>query len=474
MAETYYDSGMGRLWIQEEGPLHPWELWGDAGVGDMEVPMGDITPYYLPSDDTRGEFEIVAETQGAPGNVTTTIEMPRSIATRLLAMECAFNMLIMYSQCERPDSKVYDVADYISVARLTGKTIPAPVARQPDDQTLALVSGAVSARSWMEICSPVFTDQAAAVTSEDLMDVVSADDPSCGGICGERTVGCQVLYAVGANNVVLKTTNGGGTWTDIGGPTGWAGSPGDTINAVYAQGDFVIVGSGDDEEIGVSTDGGSTWTEIDLATELGASNFVNAIFGLDKYHIWIAADGGVVLFSSDGGLTWEDVSPATTEDLYGIHFLDTNRGIVVGDNGAVATTVNGGSAWTARTVSTFTAKNVKCCAQTDTYIMVVAGVEGRMAYSLDGGDTWTQKTTALTASDTITALMFSETNFGYYTADTGDVYRTDDGGYSWEAMDITANSGLNGVWACTPSTVSAVGASGFVTRGTCGNEAMSS
>ncbi|MCP4251663.1 MAG: hypothetical protein GY778_31900, partial [bacterium] len=54
--------------------------------------------------------------------------------------------------------------------------------------------------------------------------------------------------------------------------------------------------------------------------------------------------GGTIYRSTDGGSTW-DPQPSVSEPLGGVHFTDSDHATVVGTNGTILRTWNGGHDW---------------------------------------------------------------------------------------------------------------------------------
>ena len=58
--------------------------------------------------------------------------------------------------------------------------------------------------------------------------------------------------------------------------------------------------------------------------------------------VWAVGDNGNIRVSADTGNTWTGQTGFTTSNLYGIFMLDSIHGWIVGDNGAISNTLNGG------------------------------------------------------------------------------------------------------------------------------------
>jgi hypothetical protein len=87
-----------------------------------------------------------------------------------------------------------------------------------------------------------------------------------------------------------------------------------------------------------TTNGGATWTSQSsgtLATLIGV-HFTDANTGT------AVGGGGTILRTTNGGTTWINQSSGTTNSLLGVYFTNTNTGIAVGENGTILRTTTGG------------------------------------------------------------------------------------------------------------------------------------
>lgn len=94
-----------------------------------------------------------------------------------------------------------------------------------------------------------------------------------------------------------------------------------------------------------STDGGNTWQHTTAKGDL-----FKTIFCLDQNHIWVVGYNGSILFSSDGGENWirqrDGNNPLRKRyRLRSIHFIDAMNGYACGDKGLVLKTTDGGKNW---------------------------------------------------------------------------------------------------------------------------------
>lgn len=146
--------------------------------------------------------------------------------------------------------------------------------------------------------------------------------------------------------IAYSTTNGGDTWTtrtvDASAP--WLRLY--DVSFVDASNGLVV---GEQGAIYRTTNGGSTWTR----QRLGASS--EQLSGVDFVAPDTAYAVGGILSSNQQRVykwtsatsTWKTARPTTPNYLSGVDFTSRDHGVVVGNNGEIAYTTDGGSTWTA-------------------------------------------------------------------------------------------------------------------------------
>jgi photosystem II stability/assembly factor-like uncharacterized protein len=157
----------------------------------------------------------------------------------------------------------------------------------------------------------------------------------------------KIAVAVGNANTLLRTTDGGATWTE----------PAHPAVSVLSGVDFVgkvgyAVGNG--SAILQSRDGGKTWTALNPNLPFGAS-LMDASFLTGGKVGWVVGFDGIVLKTTNAGRTWVDQGFGVESGLnvLGVDAIDANTVWISGyDNGNnyVARTTNGGSTWVEETI----------------------------------------------------------------------------------------------------------------------------
>jgi photosystem II stability/assembly factor-like uncharacterized protein len=98
---------------------------------------------------------------------------------------------------------------------------------------------------------------------------------------------------------------------------------------------------GDGQTLLKTRDGGATWSKV--SGTRGTPTY-NCIYFSDALNGWIVGDANI-LATKDGGGTWTVQAGALGSPLYGVHFVDALTGWAVGNAGTILATTDGGSTW---------------------------------------------------------------------------------------------------------------------------------
>jgi photosystem II stability/assembly factor-like uncharacterized protein len=285
-------------------------------------------------------------------------------------------------------------------------------------------------------------------------------------------------WAVGNNvmthtSVVLKTTNGGNTWTV-------QSIPGVMLRRILFINSNIgwtigyQVGSGGNKIIMKTIDGGTNWT----SQNVGTTNDITSFYFIDASIGWIVGTNGTILKTTDGGATWVAQTSGVTNVLCDIFIIDANTGWIVCDNGSILKTTNGGINWNAQT-SGITNYLFNVCFS-DANRGWVVGNGGLILGTTNGGTTWTPLNGTL--PDDLKSVHFvdSKTGFavggsgGYLSWHSGVVMKTIDGGNIWNNLINAYTYGFNSTYFVNSSIGWVVGANGTILRTTNGGSSWTS
>lgn len=223
------------------------------------------------------------------------------------------------------------------------------------------------------------------------------------------------------------TSSYGQEWKDL-----YHFNPAQTLNKLKFLNDQTgfTAGSlynGSFENIHITQDGGKSWTNANSGYT--SMRFMD-IFIQDKATIFMSGNEGIIIRSVNGGASWQTLSTGTTEQLWGIHFLNSNLGFAVGSNGTIIRSTNGGSNW----------ENIPTGINNlffDVYFtnrgVGFASGSNVLFKTIDTGANWFPvfDFPFEAPADWIRSIKMVTENVGYACADIGRIYKTIDGGDHW-------------------------------------------
>lgn len=253
-------------------------------------------------------------------------------------------------------------------------------------------------------------------------------------------------------------------WSELHRFTG--GGKAATLNSVHFDGDnlWVVGGEG---LVQHSRDNGQTFEDVSI----GNTDNFNDVY-VKKDRVWIVGDGGVIAMSTDGGQSFSNIRyiapphksrssgpDRSKPDLYSVQFIDKNRGFIVGDQGLIITSNDGGYTWK------------EMDSRTDAQLFHLAfrgkkgwavGTGGVLLHTDDGGEAWYPQRSG-TDKD-LNRVYFVTDKVGIITGDAGLILRTEDGGIYWETVRSGVNQPLFGISFIDKKTGWIVGYQGTVIR----------
>jgi photosystem II stability/assembly factor-like uncharacterized protein len=257
-----------------------------------------------------------------------------------------------------------------------------------------------------------------------------------------------------ADGGILATSDGGNTWTFQGeretgplsaivvledGRHGWA---------VGEQGSIVA-----------TSDGGVTWSRQQSGTDVLLTSISMMKDGL---HGWVVGDKGTILATSDGGLTWFSDSFNTDSRLNSISMQDNGRGWIVGDNGTILVSYDGRS-WGRQTANNLEGQNdpkaqagdngkstdarapaLRCVRVFDQKRALIVGGNGTILTTADGGSTWAKRSSG-TKAELLSISIGDGGERAWVVGENGTVLLTDDSGGTWTSTPSGTTSRLDAV-----------------------------
>ncbi len=263
-------------------------------------------------------------------------------------------------------------------------------------------------------------------------------------------------YISGANGVVYKTSDGGGTYQNICPLVGYDYFALDFVseNIGYLTNNL----SSSDSKLYKTIDGAQSWQELPIPPHIWrAITFLNANVGFVGGTILNNVPPAVVgkLFkTTDGGQTWTEIVISNLNTVRSIFFVDNNNGYLCGEQGQFLKTTDGGLTWTLENLNLNTPIPVTQLSSNDIYFKNVnEGFcltntlfhnDSFLMKTIDGGNSWTRivlPNSGYSSFDNYSSIEFYDSNTGYITggnitADTGSILKSLDGGNTWVQMTV--------------------------------------
>lgn len=173
------------------------------------------------------------------------------------------------------------------------------------------------------------------------------------------------------------------------------------------------------------------WIELDP----GVDEILYDVYAITPDIVVVVGANGTILKTTDGGETWLQKFSGTTSGLGQVEFPTPEIGYVIGGDGTLLKTTDSGETWIIIDFGNSVILNSLSFINEDSVFIsaIISGSGNRLYKTVDGGDTWIYMEGNLPDEIQIQFLN-EEIGFagGYYW---GDFARTLDGGESWQEME---------------------------------------
>lgn len=468
------NSAFSRVWLIDgrARPDHAPEFLNFLKLTSVDQNFGAVNPIFNPSDSEYGKFDQVGEFRDEEERVTTEMvgHYARDIKSRLLTLAqkgCKFDVQLHIGECENP-------GDYDSFQKLVifeGVIIETYGtedlgALEPGEQGKVDETGSISAQNWYEFIPLGFANRTPAGVTNELIDVVRCDAPSCGD-CQDESDGCEKFYAIskaaggspGTPADVVFTLDKGLTWyfDDV-----------DTLDiaedpsAIACVGIYIVVTAsvtGEEMHIALISefDGVTDPAFTQVTTGFVAGGAPNDIYSLGNT-AYLVGNFGYVYKTTDpaAGVTVLDAGVATISTLNSVHMLSEDFGIAGGNDGALLT-IRSDLVSVVATSPVGIGTNINVVYVKTELEWFVGTDAGTLYRTLDGGATWTLITLPGTAPTAVTDIQFSSDSIMYVSATVsgkGEIFISVSGGNQFiraprlSATAIPNNDQINAIAVC--------------------------
>lgn len=239
------------------------------------------------------------------------------------------------------------------------------------------------------------------------------------------------LYRIGGTGGIVKTTDGGDSFTALTIPTT---APLYAVSCLSANGCYASGGFG---TVLRTTDGGASWSLMSVGARGNLPELMD-ILALSADRAIAVGKDAVIYRTEDGGAQWNPRSVPTLADFAGVYFGGSSVGYVAGVDGTFMKTSDGGATWTllhmipdAREI-----RRLRGAGGT----LIAAG--DALYVSIDGGTSWTRQNADPSAPGSIhRSVALSSEKTVYSLVGASSIAKTTDGGRTW-GMETTIDGTL--------------------------------
>lgn len=212
-----------------------------------------------------------------------------------------------------------------------------------------------------------------------------------------------------------------------------------SLNDVYAVNENLVFAVGNNGTILKTTDGGTTWVTKTSGTaqNLTRVQFANANVG------YAIGFNGALLKTLNSGENWNIISTLTTNSLYGLTVIDENILIISGDNGFVRKTINSGNTFTIITVpENTTVSDIQFFTSSTGYAQIgnydinnlYEPIYNKLYKTIDSGLTW-----LLVTNDFIDTFYFFNEEIGFINkSEIQTICKTNNGGLNFNNLNSSS------------------------------------
>lgn len=275
------------------------------------------------------------------------------------------------------------------------------------------------------------------------------------GMFFTKAINEDTVYAASWDNTFFKSYDQGVTWDTVHLPDSPAG---------YYEGGYFVNDStgfivGPNGYIVKTTDYGDNWEVVFGSAEFTdePTYYLSEVYFLDNQKGW-ASSFGCLYSTTDGGTTWS----SSCEDTYGtvrksfIQFNEQGRGIALA-NTEIYITENGTDFTTVLPVDPI--NDLYSITEVEGHLYIAAE-GGKIFHSSDQGQNWLIMETPATA--TLEGVQFADSNNAWAVGRDSTVLKTTDAGLNWEAFDLDYNTDFNDLYVWSASSSIVVGDEGGI------------
>ncbi len=208
----------------------------------------------------------------------------------------------------------------------------------------------------------------------------------------------------------------------------------------------------------------SQWTTLTS----GSSAELRGVYFTNPQTGYVVGSDGTVLKTIDGGTNWFALTPGITDTLRSVFFTDDSTGYASGANGKIIKTIDAGNSWVS--LPSNVPNLIRSVFFPSHDIGYVAGGGGVILKTIDGGASWTPQISTITQD--LISIRFINNDTGWAASSLGTfmsgiILKTMDGGSTWDTV-YTNTNGFLSVFCATADTIYSAGGFGVIAQSTDG------
>jgi len=166
------------------------------------------------------------------------------------------------------------------------------------------------------------------------------------------------------------------------------------------------------------------WIELNIGTT--TASYFTDVYAFTPDILIVVGNNGTIIKTTDGGITWQQKPSGTNQLLKKVSFT-ANVGYIIGNQGVLLKSIDGGDSWAA--IDTGRNVNFESLSSLGENFVYIAYVDNLLK-SADGGNTWQSFPLDFLSGD----IQFLTQDIGYASKVNGRFSKTVDGGASWQEL----------------------------------------
>ena len=162
--------------------------------------------------------------------------------------------------------------------------------------------------------------------------------------------------------------------------------------------------------LSVTVQGNSSWEQVTKASY----SFFSDVFFLNNNLGWVVGNDGTILRTIDGGHTWlEPANPLpVTVSMYSVYFVNENIGYAGGVHDLILKTTDGGANWSVVPLTSVdgSIRAIYFADENKGWVLSSTSGGGEISYTTNGGTNWTSQVTETSVN--LKAMSFSSSGHG--------------------------------------------------------------